>query len=150
MDSPDEKKQPRIEIKGDDTGDHQRTAWNTVEILQKRGLFRHAVISSFNIECLRAVKMWEPLLATSLDPSPQDGSCTPWELCQQVLRCSAAMQHRYETLTPELIDEAHQHGFSLWTWTVNDPAHMHRMIEMGVDAIMTDYPDLLCNILAEA
>jgi glycerophosphoryl diester phosphodiesterase len=136
-----------IEIKGDDTGDFLRTAWNTVQILQKRSLFRYAVVSSFDIECLRAVKMWEPLLATSLDPSPQDGSCTPWELCQQALRCSASMQHRYETLTPDIIEEAHGHGFSLWTWTVNNPDDMRRMIDMGVDAIMTDYADVLRAVL---
>ena len=138
-----------IEIKGDDTGDYLRTAWGTVGLLKKRGLLRYVVIASFNIECLRAVKMWEPLLGTSLDPSPQDGSCTPWELCQQVLMCSASMQHYYETLTPELIQEAHGHGFTLWTWTVNEPDDMRRMIDMGVDGIMTDYADVLRAIVDE-
>lgn len=137
-----------IEIKGDDTGENLRTAWETVQILQKRKYLRHVVIASFNHETLRAVKTWEPLLATSLDPEPQDGSLTPWELCQQVLGFNInAMQHHYETLTPELIEEAHMHGFVLWTWTVNEPEEMRRMIEMGVDAIMTDYADVLCDIL---
>lgn len=138
-----------IEIKGEETGDYLRTAWGTVQVLQKRGLFRQAMVASFNHECLRAVKMWQPLLATSLDPTPQDGTCTPWELCQQALRCSAAMQHCFETLTPDLIEEAHGHGFSLWTWTVNDPADMRRMIAIGVDAIMSDYPDVLRAVVDE-
>jgi glycerophosphoryl diester phosphodiesterase len=136
-----------IEVKGNDTGDYLRTAWHTVQILKRRGFLRHVVIASFNIECLRAVKMWEPLLGTSLDPSPQDGSCTPWELCQQVLMCSASMQHVYTTLTSELIEEAHGHGFNLWTWTVNEAEDMRRMIDIGVDAIMTDYSDVLRKIV---
>jgi glycerophosphoryl diester phosphodiesterase len=59
------------------------------------------------------------------------------------------MQHTYETLTPDIIDEAHQHGFSLWTWTVNQPDDMRRMIEMGVDAIMTDHADVLRGVVDE-
>jgi glycerophosphoryl diester phosphodiesterase len=57
------------------------------------------------------------------------------------------MQHVYTTLTPELIEEAHGHGFSLWTWTVNEPEDMRRMIDLGVDAIMTDYGDVLHDIV---
>jgi glycerophosphoryl diester phosphodiesterase len=139
-----------IEIKGHETGDSMRVAWETVQILRKRDILRHVVVSSFNHEALRAVKTWEPLIATSLDPTPQDGSLTPWELCQQVLKFNInAMQHKYDKLTPELIDEAHQHGFSLWTWTVNEPDDMRRMVEMGVDAIMTDYADVLRPIVDE-
>jgi glycerophosphoryl diester phosphodiesterase len=140
-----------IEVKGGDTADCLSTAWGTVRLLQKRGFLRHAMISSFNHECLRAVKTWEPLVATSLDPTPQDGSCTPWELCQQVLGFNInAMQHVYDTLTPDIIEEAHHHGFSLWTWTVNKADDMRRMIEMGVDAIMTDYADVLRPLVDEA
>ncbi len=139
-----------VEIKGDVTDDYIRTARATVDLLQKRGYLRHVVISSFNHDCLRAVKTWEPLLATSLDPDRQDGTLTPWELCQQVLRFNInAMQHRYDTLTPDIIDEAHQHGFSLWTWTVNDPDSMRRVINMGVDGIMTDFADVLRGVVDE-
>jgi glycerophosphoryl diester phosphodiesterase len=139
-----------IEIKGPTTDDNIRTARGTVDLLQKRGYLRHVVISSFNHDCLRAIKTWEPLLATSLDPTPQDGTLTPWELCQQVLRFNInAIQHRHETLTADLIDEAHQHGFSLWTWTVNEPDDMRRVINMGVDGIMSDYADVLRGIVDE-
>lgn len=139
-----------IEIKGHTTRDCLRTAWETVSILKKRNYLRHVVVSSFNHEALRAVKSWEPVLATSLDPTPQDGTLTPWELCEQVLGYNInAMQHTYETLTRDIIDEAHQHGFSLWTWTVNQPDDMRRMIEMGVDAIMTDHADVLRGVVDE-
>jgi len=139
-----------IEIKGDGTANYLRTARAVVEILQRRKILRHVVLASFNHEALRAVKTWEPLLATSLDPTPQDGSLTPWELCQQVLKYNiTAMQHTYETLTPEIIDEAHQHGFSLWAWTVNDPDDMRRIVAMEPDAIMTDHADVLRKIVDE-
>jgi glycerophosphoryl diester phosphodiesterase len=34
-------------------------------------------------------------------------------------------------------------------WTVNDPAAMARLIEQGVDGIITDYPDRLRRVMAE-
>lgn len=137
-----------IEIKGDTTDDHLRHARFTVDVLERRGNLRHVVISSFNPDCLRAIKTWQPLLVTSLDPDRQDGTYSAWQLCEKVLACGANfLLHRHETLTPEIINECHQHGFSLWTWTVNEEATMRRAINMGVDAIMTDYSSLLRKIV---
>jgi glycerophosphoryl diester phosphodiesterase len=34
-------------------------------------------------------------------------------------------------------------------WTVNDPRDMRRMRDLGVDAIITNYPDVLANVLGE-
>jgi glycerophosphoryl diester phosphodiesterase len=46
-------------------------------------------------------------------------------------------------LTPELIVEAHGLGLKVVVWTVNQPADMAHLIEMGVDGIISDRPDLL-------
>ena len=139
-----------IEIKGDSPAEFIETARKTVAILQRRAYLQRVVISSFNPECLLAIKSWEPLLSTSLDPDRQDGTYTPWQLCQQVLGCHANfLLHRHDTLTHDIVDEAHQHGFSLWTWTVNDPESMRRAIALGVDALMTDYPDRLRQVVDE-
>ncbi|WP_085910076.1 glycerophosphodiester phosphodiesterase [Kiloniella majae] len=48
----------------------------------------------------------------------------------------------YRELTPELLSEAHQEGLKVIPWTVNDPEDFTRLIKMGVDGIITDYPDL--------
>jgi glycerophosphoryl diester phosphodiesterase len=133
-----------IEIKGDTIDEFIDNARVTVYRLQQRAYLQRVVISSFNPDCLRAIKTWEPLLSTALDPMRQDGTYSPWQLCQQALRCHANfLLHRHDTLTPEIVDEARQHGFSLWTWTANTPDDMRRASAMGVDAIMTDYPDIL-------
>jgi glycerophosphoryl diester phosphodiesterase len=34
-------------------------------------------------------------------------------------------------------------------WTVNDPSEMRKLIELGVDGIITDYPDRLRSVMAE-
>ena len=49
----------------------------------------------------------------------------------------------WRNLTPALVQEAHGKGLKLLPWTVNNPSDMERLIEMGVDGIITDYPDRL-------
>jgi len=45
--------------------------------------------------------------------------------------------------------EAQALGLKVVVWTVNDPADMAALIELGVDGIITDYPDRLRRVMAE-
>jgi len=49
----------------------------------------------------------------------------------------------------DLIAESHRLGLAVVVWTVNKPADMVRMIDMGVDGIISDRPDLLRDIAGE-
>ena len=51
-------------------------------------------------------------------------------------------------VTPALISESHVLGLQVVVWTVNKPADMVRMIEMDVDGIISDSPDLLRQVAA--
>ncbi|MFL7839171.1 MAG: glycerophosphodiester phosphodiesterase [Candidatus Promineifilaceae bacterium] len=48
---------------------------------------------------------------------------------------------------PHFISSAHDRGLQVHVWTINDADDMHRLIDMGVDGIMTDRPDILKDIL---
>ena len=50
------------------------------------------------------------------------------------------------TLTPELISKAHKVGLRVVPWTVNDPDDMRDLIEMGVDGLISDRPDVLLGL----
>jgi len=52
-------------------------------------------------------------------------------------------------VTEELVDEAHAAGLRVIPWTIDDPATMHKLIDDGVDGIITDYPDRLRTVMAE-
>ena len=39
-----------------------------------------------------------------------------------------------------MVAAARQHGLAVVAWTVNAPADLRRMMELGMDAIITDYP----------
>jgi glycerophosphoryl diester phosphodiesterase len=50
---------------------------------------------------------------------------------------------RADLVTRELLSQAHEAGLQVATWTVNEPAQMDALIAMGVNGIMSDYPDRL-------
>ncbi len=53
-----------------------------------------------------------------------------------------------ELATPSLIAAAHRHGLQVHLWTIDDPAEMERLLDLGVDGIMTDRPQVLLDVLA--
>jgi len=54
----------------------------------------------------------------------------------------------YEDVSASSITEAHSLGLPVIVWTVNDPKDMSRLIDMGVDGIISDRPDLLRTVAA--
>jgi glycerophosphoryl diester phosphodiesterase len=55
----------------------------------------------------------------------------------------------YRDLRPGAITEAHRLGLAVIPWTVNEPDVMVRLIDDGVDGLITDYPDRLRAVMAE-
>lgn len=56
---------------------------------------------------------------------------------------------KIRVLTPRLLREAHGNGVEVHVWTVNDPADMRRLVELGVDGIVTDRADLAVAALRQ-
>lgn len=55
----------------------------------------------------------------------------------------------WRDVTPALIAESHALGLKVVVWTVNQPPDMARLIDMGVDGIISDRPDLLRQAASE-
>ena len=60
-----------------------------------------------------------------------------------------ALNIRWEFLNESILKKAHQLGLEVNVWTVNDKEALEKMIELGVDGIITNYPDKLLELLAQ-
>lgn len=66
-----------------------------------------------------------------------------------------AAKHQVEALHPsvvntqyiDLISDCRENGIKLHVWTVNDQQDMKRMVQLGVDAVITNYPDVAYEII---
>lgn len=54
---------------------------------------------------------------------------------------------RYRAVTPELLNRCHSLGIKVIPWTPDDTAAMRKLVTMGVDGIITNYPDRLTGIM---
>ncbi len=67
-----------------------------------------------------------------------------------VLQIPARAWHdRMPVLTPGLIRTAHAAGRAVHVWTVNDRTEMERLIDLGVDGLVSDRIDVLAEVLTE-
>jgi glycerophosphoryl diester phosphodiesterase len=51
-----------------------------------------------------------------------------------------------EIVTPSFLDAAHHLGKHVHVWTINAPAEMHRLLDLGVDGIVTDHIEVLRDV----
>jgi glycerophosphoryl diester phosphodiesterase len=52
-------------------------------------------------------------------------------------------------VTSELVEHAHAHGVQIHVWTINEPDEMTRLLELGVDGLVTDFPARMVELLAQ-
>lgn len=52
-------------------------------------------------------------------------------------------------VTKRLARDLHRHGIPLHVWTVNAPADMHRLLDWGIEGLISDRPDVLGRVLHE-
>lgn len=81
-------------------------------------------------------------LGTWLRRSPRLGSSAPPLAAQVPVR-----QGPLPIVTSSFVDGAHAAGIHVHVWTIDDPEEMHRLIELGVDGIMTDRVTTLRDVL---
>jgi glycerophosphoryl diester phosphodiesterase len=52
-------------------------------------------------------------------------------------------------VTAKMVEDAHQAGMKVIPWTVDDKATMNKLVDDGVDGIITDYPDRLREVMTD-
>ena len=117
-----------------------------VEILERHDLTRRVFVVSFDLETIRHVRSIEGSIRTGGLFSRKTLALTGQSLGEAMVNLSRLGAALVGLETP-LVDEsavrdARRLGLSLAVWTVNVESEIRRQIEMGVDLLITDRPDL--------
>jgi glycerophosphoryl diester phosphodiesterase len=59
------------------------------------------------------------------------------------------VQGQLRIVTARFLAHCHKAGLQVHVWTVNDPADMERLLDLGVDGLVSDRADLLAEVLAQ-
>lgn len=154
---------------GDSTPDAERYARAVVDAVRAATMSERVTVQSFDWRTLREVKRLAPELSTAcltIDSSgmntvvPDASGASPWHAglkradyggslpkMVQAAGCSIWTPF-WRNVTPENIAEAHALKLKIIPWTVNDAAEIERLAALGVDGIITDYPDRARRALA--
>jgi glycerophosphoryl diester phosphodiesterase len=126
------------------------------ELLRAHGRTDDVIVASFNDQSVELFKALAPEVHTA---APTAQVAAFWASSQGDLPGSPNPQHvalqvpeTFEGLTvvtPDFISDAHANNLAVHVWTVNDAPDMRRLLDWGADAIMTDRPTLLEQVLRE-
>jgi glycerophosphoryl diester phosphodiesterase len=137
-----------IDLKG------PRLEWAVADLIKRHGREETALIGSFvdhRVAKFRRITRGE--VAVSAGPSTVAAMWAASRLGRTVRRPVAAFQvpFDYKTLPIDrkYVEAIHRSGAQIHTWTVNDAADIHRLLDLGVDGIVSDRPDILNDVLRQ-
>lgn len=116
-----------------------------LNVIAEYDVLERIVLQSFDHRSLWAIKAAEPditLAALTNRDRPR--------LLVYAEQGATIWSPNYNELTQELLDEAHELGILVIPWTVNNSGDMQRLITMGVDGLISDFPDLLIEVVKQA
>ncbi|GAA0427576.1 glycerophosphoryl diester phosphodiesterase [Acrocarpospora corrugata] len=133
-----------LEAKGDRTEDTTRVAERLARLVADNDALDWAFVSSFDHHALAAAKAAVPALLLAPERLPEYGPQPPAETVRQALALGApVIQHRWELISPDLVETLHDAGIAIWAWSTNDAEAVRISLALGVDAIMGDDVDVL-------
>lgn len=116
----------------------QEFAERVYGVVRAHGLLARTTIQSFDPRSIEAVHQIDPTVATALLVDNDDGFRA--NLDRLTYKPPIYSPH-HRLVSAALIDSAHGVGMRIVPWTVNDIDRMGVLIELGVDGLITDYPD---------
>ncbi len=125
-----------IELKGSNTANRVNHITDTY--VERMGWSKeNFIISSFDWDELRKMRELNPDIAIAVltDEDPVKAIKVAEELN------AIAINPWFKTLNEDNVEQIHDAGFKVYTYTVNEPEDIEKVISYGVDGIFTDYPD---------
>ena len=123
----------QIELKGPDTAEP------VVRAVERNSIESEVLLTSFVHERLREARQLNPSLALgALWSNP------PADACEQAIDMGAEAIHiQHQNIDAQLVRKAHAHGLQIRAWNPDTVEEIQRAIDLGVDAVGSNRPDLL-------
>lgn len=127
-----------IEIKG------EGCEAGVVKLIKKYKIEKDVMVSSFHHEYLQKIKELEPSIVTAglvmMGPKIKH--------LKNTIKANYLNIHE-SFLTKAIYDKAHEFGLGVIVWTVNEKENMKKFAQLGVDGIITNFPDVAVQIVGE-
>ena len=132
--------------------------------ISEAGMTGRVMIQSFDWRTLDLVQRLQPGMRTvylTIQSRNSNNVADPAWTAGRLLRDHASVAHmvkaaggaiwspNFNNIEQAAVKQAHDLGLQLIPWTVNEPVDMRRLIDWGVDGIITDYPDRLRAVMKE-
>ncbi|MEU1693220.1 glycerophosphodiester phosphodiesterase [Streptomyces hirsutus] len=127
-----------------------------LELIERTDAWDRVCLGSFSeARVVRAQRLAGPRLATSYGTrGVLNLRLRSWGVPVTVRRSAVAAQVPEAQSGVPVVDRrfvrtAHARGLQVHVWTVNEPERMHRLLDLGVDGIMTDHIDTLRKVMED-
>lgn len=135
-----------IDAKADDAIDE------LVAVIQRTGSLDRVCLASFSWRRLRTMrkKLGPGLLSSLEQPGIALLSIVGWLPGSRPLVAQVPPERGwYKIVTERFVRNAHRAGVPVHVWTIDEPDEMHRLLDLGVDGIMTDQAEVLRDVFVE-
>lgn len=140
-----------IDVKADDAVEP------TLDVLRQAGALHRVCLASFSEQRLMRIRAAAPSVPTALSRAEIARlRLAPLRRGQAygARRGGRCVQVPFRTgpltvVTPRLVRRAHDLGLPVHVWTIDDPAEMRYLLDIGVDGLMSDRIDVLREVLQE-
>ncbi len=133
-----------VDIKSDDA------VAPTIAVLREREAVEKVCLASFDHTRLAHVRKLGGGLLTSASTREAATMVIGRDVPEAPLVFQVPVRHKgVKVVTRRFIDKAYSHGKHVHVWPIDDPGEMHRLLDLGVDGIITDRTDHLKDVLIE-
>lgn len=112
-----------------------------MKVIREKDMERWVMIQSFDVRTLQHLHVHYPLIPAVLLIEDYDRRSLEDQL-QQLGFTPAVYSPHYSLVTKGLLEKCHSKKVQVIPWTVNDKTKIEELKAMGVDGIISDYPDL--------
>ncbi|MFL0195716.1 glycerophosphodiester phosphodiesterase [Clostridium sp. WILCCON 0269] len=117
---------------------------NTVDKIYEYKLEKNVIISSFNYSSIQKVKQYDSNISTGLLYDYH--IYKPWKYAKKI-GTNALHPFFLLVMNKKIVSDIKKNNIRINTYTVNEERYMKRLINLGVDGIITNYPNVLQRLI---